>query len=148
MVLSTHAIAGRVLCPGSGQGPLLKLSAPLSFWGGVDPATGRIILDHHPERGLSIAGTVLAFEKPIGSSSSSSVLLELIHNGAAPAAILLGDLDAILIVGCLVAKELGLSAPPVLYIEEAHFSKLTGKWASVDNGAITIGCSLAPITSI
>jgi len=66
-------------------------------------------LDHHPERGLSIAGTVLAFEKPIGSSSSSSVLLELIHNGAAPAAILLGDLDAILIVGCLVAK--GLDYP-------------------------------------
>lgn len=136
--MNTQEITGRVLCPGSSEGPLLKLSAPLSFWGGVDPSTGRIILDHHPERGLSVAGTVLAMEKPIGSSSSSSVLLELIHNGAAPAAILLGELDAILIVGCLVAKELGLSAPPVLQIEKTFFSKLTGKRASVANGAIKI----------
>ena len=45
---------------GAVSGPVLALSAPLSFWGGVDPATGRIIQVRHPQCGASIAGTVLA----------------------------------------------------------------------------------------
>jgi hypothetical protein len=36
------------------RGPVLRLDRPLSFWGGVDPATGRLLAS-----GLSIAGTVL-----------------------------------------------------------------------------------------
>lgn len=115
--MSADAVLGQVLYPGSAEGPLLKLSAPLSFWGGVDPASGEIILGSHPERGRNIRGTVLALADPIGSSSSSYVLLELIHQGCAPAAILLGQPDAILIVGCLVAREFGYRVPPVLHVE-------------------------------
>ena len=103
-----------VLFPGEAAGPLLALEAPLSFWGGVDPATGTIINPRHPQHGRSVAGTVLVMPEPIGSSSSSSVLLELIRNGKAPAGILLGRPDAILVLGCIVARELGWAAPPIL----------------------------------
>lgn len=136
--MSTSAVVGEVMYPGSAEGPLLKLSAPLSFWGGVDPATGEIILASHPERGRNISGTVLALADPIGSSSSSYVLLELIHQGCAPAAILLGEPDAILIVGCLVARELGLQAPPVLHLSREALRTLPTGSVTVSDGEVRV----------
>jgi predicted aconitase with swiveling domain len=56
---------------------------------------------------------VLALTEPNGPSSSSSVLLELINSGHAPAAVLLGA-DAILVVGCLVPKKTRHTTIPVL----------------------------------
>jgi predicted aconitase with swiveling domain len=103
-----------VLFPGDAEGALLALTAPLSFWGGVSPATGTIVDPRHPQRGASIAERILVVPEPIGSSSSSAVLLELIRVGRAPAGLVLGRADAILVVGCLAARELGWLAPPVL----------------------------------
>jgi len=107
-------IQARVLLAGKGTGPLLRLGEPLSFWGGVDPATGLITDPRHPGHGRSIAGTVLALAATRGSSSSSAVLLELIRGGRAPAAIILGQVDAILALGVVVAREMGWASPPVL----------------------------------
>jgi predicted aconitase with swiveling domain len=61
-----------------------------------------------------VTGRILVVPEPVGSSSSSAVLLELIRAGRAPAAIVLGRPDAILVVACLVAREMGWPAPPVL----------------------------------
>jgi predicted aconitase with swiveling domain len=107
-------IRARVALAGEGEGPLLRLTEPLSFWGGVDPATGLITDARHPARGRSIAGTVLALAATRGSSSSSAVLLELIRGGRAPAAIVMGQIDAILALGVVVAREMGWPTPPVL----------------------------------
>ncbi len=42
--------AGEVLVPGlAGAGEALVLTAPISFWGGVDPRTGLIIDVSHPQ---------------------------------------------------------------------------------------------------
>ncbi len=122
--MSAVSANGRVLYPGAAQGAVLKLSAPLSFWGGVNPATGEIILGSHPQRGQNVRDKVLVLENPIGSSSSSYVFLELIHNKVAPAALLMGEADAILIVGCLVAREMGYDAPPVLHVDRAALRAL------------------------
>lgn len=100
------------LLPGAATGDILKLDAPLSFWGGVDPRTGMIIQVRHPQCGTSIAGRILCLPATIGSSSSSAVLLELIRGGKAPAALLMGTPDAILLIGCLVATEMGWTPPP------------------------------------
>lgn len=129
------ANTGRILYPGSAEGPVLKLAAPLSFWGGVNPQTGEIILGSHPQRGQNVRDTVLVLTDPIGSSSSSYVFLELIHNKVAPAALLMGEADAILIVGCLVAKELDYKAPPVLHVERSVLAGLpeTGRISVADN---------------
>ena len=102
---------------GVARGPVLRCARPLSFWGGVDPATG-IITDPESEHcGRSIAGTVLMLAATRGSSSSSSVLLELIVAGCAPAAIVLGEIDAILGLGIVVGRELGHAGPPLLRLE-------------------------------
>ena len=118
------ALTARILFPGHAQGPLLRLTEPLGFWGSVDPDTGRIINVRHPQHGRSIGGTVLAIPNLIGSSSSSAVMLELIRNGHAPRALILGASDAILIVGCLVGRELAYACPPVLQLDSARIESL------------------------
>jgi hypothetical protein len=47
------------------------------------------------------------------------VLLELIMAGVAPAAIVLGEIDAILGLGIVVARELGRDGPPLLRLDPA-----------------------------
>lgn len=107
-------VAGRVLVAGEGEGPLLRLDQPISFWGGVDPVSGTIADPRHANFGASIEGTVLAVPSAVGSSSSSAIMLELLREGTAPAAILLGTADAILPLGVIVGEELGYAGIPIL----------------------------------
>lgn len=105
----------RTLVEGSAEGEVLVLDEPLSFWGGMDPATGRVIDPRHPQAGADVAGRVLVMPAGRGSSSSSSVLAEAIRAGTAPAAILLLEPDAIVALGAIVARELyGIAVPVVL----------------------------------
>src|SRR5204863_5752898 len=80
-------MTGRTLVHGDAQGDVLFSDMGLSFWGGVDAGTGRIIDRHHPLCGADLAGKVLAIPSGRGSCSGSGVLLELILNGHAPAAL-------------------------------------------------------------
>ncbi|MEJ1159916.1 aconitase X swivel domain-containing protein [Prosthecomicrobium sp. N25] len=126
-----------VLVPGTAVGDVLRLTAPLSFWGGVDPATGTITDVRHPEHGRSVAGRILAVPETRGSSSSSSIMLELIHAGRAPAALVLGSVDAILVLGVLVAREMGLPHPPVYALPAAALAGLPGRLAIDAQGLVT-----------
>ena len=36
-------ISVQTILPGQAQGPVIASDEPISFWGGVDPATGRVI---------------------------------------------------------------------------------------------------------
>lgn len=121
-------LTAEVLIPGGpASGECLALTAPISFWGGVDPRSGLIIDARHPQRGQTIAGMVLALPGTIGSSSASAVLLELVHAGRAPAALLLDAPDAILLLGLVVAREMGWAAPPALRLPAAQQPALHGR---------------------
>jgi len=125
-------VKARVLVRGQGRGPLLRLTHPISFWGGVDPSDGRICDPRHPEFGVRISGSVLALPGTVGSSSSSAVMLELIREGTAPAAIILAHSDAILALGVVVAAELGMDGPPVVELAPAALAALQPGTISVD----------------
>ena len=113
----------RVLSPGIATGELLLLDEPLSLWGGLDPATGRLIDVHHPQVGEALAGRVVAMPAGRGSSSSSYVLAEAARSGVAPAAFLLGEPDGIIALGALVAAELyGIEVPVVVLDPETYAS--------------------------
>jgi uncharacterized protein len=136
----TSALQAEILIDGpEAQGPGLILTKPISFWGGVDPATGRIIDARHPERGQVISGTVLALPGTIGSSSASAVLLELVRAGLAPAAIILHEADAILLLGLIVAREMGWPTPIALKLDRQLQSDMaTGQLFHVStNGRIS-----------
>ena len=123
---------GEILVAGeSGSGPALVLSAPISFWGGVDPKSGTIADVRHPEHGRSVAGSVLFLPGTIGSSSASAVLLELVHNGHAPAALVLHEPDAILLLGLIVAREMGWRTPVAVRLDRNGFQSFAGKDVSV-----------------
>jgi len=113
--MSPRAFDAVTLVAGAASGPILKLDEPLSFWGGLDPATGAIIDRWHPQRGASVAGAILMMPGGRGSSSGSATLAEALRLGAGPAAILMLERDAIVVVGAMVAAELyGLACPVAL----------------------------------
>jgi predicted aconitase with swiveling domain len=124
---------GDILVEGTpGEGPALVLSAPISFWGGIDPATASVIDPRHPKYGADIAGKVLFLPGTIGSSSASAVLMELVHRGKAPAAIVLHEPDAILLIGLVAAAEMGWMVPPALRLDRAKHAQFTGNRITVD----------------
>jgi len=126
-------IAPQILVPGAAAtGEALILSAPISFWGGVDPKTGRIADVRHPQHGETVAGKVLFLPGTIGSSSASAVLLELVKNGHAPAALVLHEPDAILLLGLIVAREMGWNTPVALRMDRDRFEPFRGKSVTVD----------------
>jgi predicted aconitase with swiveling domain len=114
----------RSLVAGEARGPVLVLDEPLSFWGGVDPQTGRVIDVHHPQLGVTMAGRVLVMPSGRGSSSSSSVLVESIRAGTGPVAIVMREPDPIIALGAIVVRELFGTRFPVVVIDEATYRSL------------------------
>jgi predicted aconitase/predicted aconitase with swiveling domain len=135
----TLTLCGRSLVEGAAQGALLFADVGLSFWGGVDPFTGEVIDRHHPLSGEHLAGRVLALPSGRGSCTGSSVLMELISNGHAPAALVLAEPDEILTLGVLVAQTIFQRSLPVLCIGRDAFAALRGKvYARVENASLTL----------
>jgi predicted aconitase with swiveling domain len=141
--LSPRTIIGDPVVPGESVGQVLNLERPLSFWGGVDPETGRVTDVHHPQHGVVVTGRVLVMPTGRGSSSSSSVLLECVRAGTAPAALLVHHVDPILPVGAAVAIELYGRGPAVVRIDpgerlpDGAIARLT------TSGAVTVDDSTA-----
>ncbi len=109
-------MSARFLAPGSARGRALVLDEPLSLWGGLDPATGRIAEPRHPQHTVTVSGLILVMPAARGSSSSASVLAEAVRAGTAPAGIVLGEPDLILAIGAAVAEELYGVQLPILVV--------------------------------
>ncbi len=137
-------IKADALIGGTASGTVLRLDAPISFWGGVDPETSAICLAGHPQEGKRLAGTILVIEHLIGSSSSSAVMLELLYRGIGPAALILGGRDAILPIGALVAAQMNWKACPVLVLENPPFQ--TGEELQIYDASITHLAPDSPLT--
>lgn len=115
------------------SGRALRLSEPLSLWGGMDAATGALIDVHHPQHGASLRGRVVVMPSGRGSSSSASVLAEAVRAGTGPAAILLGAPDLILAIGAAVAEELYGVVVPVIVLPAERLDELRdGQEVSID----------------
>ena len=118
---------------GRAEAEILRLSRPISFWGGVDPKSGRISDPRHPDHDREIAGRILVLPGMIGSSSSSYIMLELMAIGRAPAALVLAEPDAILGLGVVVAREMSYGSIPVLVLQREQQSALeTGARARIE----------------
>ncbi|MBO6900611.1 MAG: DUF126 domain-containing protein [Rhizobiaceae bacterium] len=125
---------GEVLVSGKdGSADALVLSLPISFWGGIDPTSGTVIDPRHPDHRASIAGKVLFLPGTIGSSSASAVLMELVHAGKAPAAIVLHEPDAILLVGLICAREMAWQTPPAFKLNRERHLQFASRRVSFDS---------------
>jgi predicted aconitase with swiveling domain len=128
--------AREVLLSGTAEGDLLRLDRPLSFWGGVDPNSGDVTDPRHPQFGANMAGRIVAMERGIGSSSGSSILLELLANGNGPIGLLLIEPDAILTLAAVVAREMGYADLPIFLITEADFVRLPKRLRMIPTGVL------------
>lgn len=138
------SLQGRVLVGGAAHGELLYADVGLSFWGGIDPFSGEVIDRHHPLSGAIVTGRVLAIPSGRGSCTGSSVMLELILNGHAPAALLLEQVDDILTLGVMVAEQLFGRAIPVLVLGPEGFAALAGQHqVRIDGSRVEAGAALA-----
>jgi predicted aconitase with swiveling domain len=120
-------ISATVLHPGRAEGPVLRLDAPLSLWGGFDPATGAIIDIHHPQRGQIFKDRILLMEEGRGSGTASGAIAEAIRRGTAPLAIILVRPDINLAIGAMVASTLYGRDCAILAVTAEDFMKLAGE---------------------
>jgi predicted aconitase with swiveling domain len=136
---------GRFYAVGHAHALALVLSEPVSFWGGIDVETGVVVERSHPDLGKSVSGRILVMQSGRGSSSSSSVLAEMIHRRTGPVGIVLARPDPILTVASIVAQTLyGLLCPIVVCTidgiatgDEVRISRTEAGQAQVDVSRIT-----------
>lgn len=110
-----------MLVTGAACGDVVASRQMLSFWGGVDPATGTVIDQRHSLRGQSLAGAVLVLPKGKGSSTGSYVLLDSMAAGVAPAAIVMNQVDEIIALGVVVHEEFYGRGIPVVVLDDHGF---------------------------
>jgi len=134
-------IPGRPIVAGRASGAALVTDAPLSFWGGYDFHTGRIIDTHHPLVGVSAAGRVLAVPFTKGSSTTTAVLLEAVRASMAPAAIVTTAADPFFALASIVAGEMYQKSFPVIALGDVDFQTLrTGDAVTIEpDGSIIVG---------
>ncbi len=114
-------LSARFILSGHAEGEVLAAREPLSFWGGVDPATGQVIDVHHPLSGQNMAGRILVMPGTRGSCTGSGVLLDMVLNGHAPAALVFCEPEDVVTLGALIAAEMFGKPLPVLRLSpEAH----------------------------
>ncbi|KAG9545695.1 hypothetical protein KCU71_g7849, partial [Aureobasidium melanogenum] len=139
LTLTPKTVKGRCLSEGYASGPLLYSQTPLSFWGGVDPATGIVIDQHHPLAGSSLTGKILAIPSGRGSCSGSGVLLELILNGNAPAGFIFEREELILTLGTIIAVEFFEKSVPIVQVESDEFAELADHaLVQITNGTVEV----------
>lgn len=97
-------LTGRKISPGTATGEALVTVMGISFYGGVDPASGRVVEKGHELEGRSVAGKVLVFSTGKGSTVGSYTLYRLKKAGLAPAAIVNAEAEPITAVGCIIAE--------------------------------------------
>ncbi|KZX54939.1 hypothetical protein A3709_07980 [Halioglobus sp. HI00S01] len=109
-------IALDMLVDGSAEGRLMVLSQGLSFWGGLEPASGMIVDNQHPQRGACVGSRILVLPAPRGSTAAPGALLECLAAGRGPAAIVLAYSDPTAVAAVLAASMIDLPAIPVALI--------------------------------
>lgn len=141
------ALSARSILAGKASGPIIAAGEALSFWGGVDPATGRVIDVHHPLHGKTITGGILMMPSSRGSCTGSGVLLDLALTGRAPAALVFSEAEDVLTLGALIAAEMFGRSLPVLRLSHAAYDALCrAKTARISETAIEADGLVIPVS--
>lgn len=141
------ALSARSILAGTASGPIIAAGEALSFWGGVDPATGRVIDVHHPLHGKTITGGILMMPSSRGSCTGSGVLLDLALTGRAPAALVFSEAEDVLTLGALIAAEMFGRSLPVLRLSHAAYDALCrAKTARISETAIEADGLVIPVS--
>ncbi len=117
----------KVILEGNVQGEALVSQQPLSFWGGVNAATGQIQDVHHDLYNQNLSGKVLCIPYDRGSCSGSGVLIEMVKQNTAPIAILCLEAEPVLALGPLIGEKMYNRSMALRNIDEKDYQKLVSK---------------------
>ena len=124
-------LKGRVIYKGSATGEALVTSQPISFYGGVDPATGVVIEKGHELQGQSVKDKILVFPTGKGSTVGSYTLYRMKKNGTAPSGMINNECETVVAVGAIISE-----IPCVDKIDIAKINK--GDKVNIENDIICI----------
>ena len=116
-----------------GAGKALACQTPLSFLGGVDPASGKILDPECECRGSSVAGSVLCFPYGKGSTVGSYSMYQLKVNGKAPSAIVNASAEPIVATGAIMS-----SIPMVDGVDVSIIRTCDDARVDADNGLVEL----------
>lgn len=143
----SHKAPARSILGGTASGPVIASGEALSFWGGVNPATGSVIDVHHPLHGTCLTGSILMMPSSRGSCTGSGVLLDLVLTGRAPAALVFSEAEDVLTLGALIASEMFGKPLPVLRLSpEAYEALSRAKSARITDTAIEADGLVLPVS--
>ncbi len=114
----------RGLVEGQAEAPVTVLDRPLSFYGEVDPETGRLY------NGDTVAGRILVLPSTRGSTVGPYVLYSLSKHGAAPAGIVVVRAEPLLVAGAVLAETPLAEGMPAHLIRELKGRKCRGRLVS------------------
>ena len=124
----------RGVVKGTARGEALVAPTTLSFWGEVDPVSGRVIASGHPLEGECLGGKVLVIKSTKGSSATPLVIGLAHREGNAPVAFVNTEIDALAVLGCVVNR-----IPMVSDLDGDPFEIIqTGDQVEVDADAGTL----------
>lgn len=95
---------GRSIAQGIAEGEALVTCQPISFFGSVNPESGKVTEIGHELYGISVSGKILVMPATKGSTASTWIIARLSENRVAPAAIIVSKADIILIAGVIIGQ--------------------------------------------
>lgn len=97
-------LSGRKIYKGIAEAEAIVTKDGISFYGGVDPDTGKIVEVGHELEGQTISGKILVFPTGKGSTVGSYTMYRMKKNNTAPLAIINAQIDTIIAVGCIISE--------------------------------------------
>lgn len=92
----------RGVVEGTARGVLVIVNDYISFLGDVDPGEG--VMRKKGYEGVSIRNKILVFRGSRGSTVGSYVIYSMSRAGKAPSALIVEDVDQVLISGCVLGN--------------------------------------------
>jgi predicted aconitase with swiveling domain len=125
-------LQGKGVVSGQGRGPALVTRMPVNFaaaFAGITsiiPGKRAVVQDrHHEFFKKNLRDTVLVFPTCTGSTFTGMVLMQVMHDREAPAAMIVQDADSLMISGTILAEIWFKRGIPVVeYMPQDLFDKI------------------------
>ena len=94
----------RSIVDGKVEGEAIVSPNPISFFGEIDPQSGKILDSKNPLYGKTIANKIFVFPGGRGSTVGSYVIYGLKKNQASPLALVTNKAETIVVAGAILAE--------------------------------------------
>lgn len=118
-------ISGKFYLDTGCEGEVIKTRDPMNFWGGYDPAEGRVIDGRNEACGRSVTGKIFVFPEGVGSSTTAAVLLESVKTLVDNTGIGPEEIESVIVYGHAPAVQLGTEFRPP---RRRHNLTSPGRW--------------------